>query len=101
MFDKLTEAKRKADEIKAKLTAIKVEGTDEKSTVTVTFDGNKNLVDVNINGDLWKDLDLIQQQTAIMIAVRKGLENAENVSSGEMRNMMASMLPGIGGLFGK
>lgn len=98
MFGKLNEAKEKAEQIKQKLELITVEGSAEG--IKVIANGNKKVTSINIDPALLKAENKEQVEELLVIAIERALEQAENVSAAEMRSLMGSMMPGLGGLFG-
>jgi nucleoid-associated protein EbfC len=101
MFDKLGAAKQMADDVKVKLDSISVMGDAGNGMVKVTSTGNRNIQEVQINEDLLKPENKEELQDLLVVAINRALQAAENVSESEMRAMMSSMMPGLGGLFGK
>ncbi len=98
MFGKLNEAKEKAEQIKQKLELISVEGTAEG--IKVIANANKKVTSVHIDSHLLKPENKEQIEELLVVAIDRALEQAENVSAAEMRSLMGSMLPGLGGMFG-
>jgi nucleoid-associated protein EbfC len=101
MFDKLGAAKQMAEDVKVKLESISVMGDAGNGMVKVTSTGNRNIQEVQINEDLLKPENKEELQDLLVVAINRALQAAENVSESEMRAMMSSMMPGLGGLFGK
>ncbi len=101
MFDKLGAAKKMADDVKAKLETISVSGEAGNGSVIVVSNGNRKIQDVKISEDLLSQSNKEELQDLLVVACNRALEAAENVSESEMRAMMSSMMPGLGGLFGK
>jgi DNA-binding protein YbaB len=97
MFDKLNQAKQMAEGIKAKLETIRVTG--EAEGITVLANGNRKVLEVNIPETLLNSNSKEQVQDLLCVAINRALAAAENVSEAEMRGMMGSMMPGLGGLF--
>lgn len=97
MFDKLNQAKQMAEGVKAKLETISVRG--EAGGITVIATGNRKVKEVLISEALLQKNDKEELQDLLCVAVNRALESAENVSESEMRSMMGSMMPGLGGLF--
>ncbi len=97
MFDKLNQAKQMADGVKAKLETITVSG--EAGGITVIANGNRKIKEVTISEALLQKNDKDELQDLLCVAINRALESAENVSESEMRSMMGSMMPGLGGLF--
>jgi len=101
MFDKLGAAKQMADDVKVKLESISVMGDAGNGMVKVTSTGNRNIQEVQISEELLKPENKEELQDLLVVAINRALQAAENVSESEMRAMMSSMMPGLGGLFGK
>ncbi|MBC7382616.1 MAG: YbaB/EbfC family nucleoid-associated protein [Bacteroidia bacterium] len=100
MFDKLGQAKQMAEDVKQKLETISVSGEAGSGKVKVTVNGNRKLNEIMIADDLLNAEHKEELQDLIVVAMNRALESAENVSESEMRAMMSSMMPGLGGLFG-
>lgn len=101
MFGKLAEAQKKAEEIKSRLATITVEGQAASGAVKVTVDGNKKVKDILIVDALLSPERKEELQDLIVVAIENAMEQAESVSASEMQQLMGSMLPGLGGMFGK
>jgi len=104
MFDKLLEAKQKAEEVKKRLDGITVTGSAEGGKITVTATGNKAVRSIHIDEDFLKTADKEELEDLITIAVNRALEQAESIHQSEMAALSQQMLGGLGGLgnlFGK
>jgi DNA-binding protein YbaB len=104
MFDKLFEAKQKAEEVKKRLDGITVSGSAEGGKILVTATANKVVQSVNIDEEFLKSADKEELEELLIVAINKALEQAENVSQSEMAALSRDMLGGMGGLgnlFGK
>jgi hypothetical protein len=104
MFDKLFEAKQKAEEVKKRLDGLTVSGSAEGGKITVTANGNKVIQSININEEFLKDADKEELEELLIVATNKALEQAENLHQSEMAALSRDMLGGMGGLgnlFGK
>ncbi|OYU96774.1 MAG: nucleoid-associated protein, YbaB/EbfC family [Bacteroidetes bacterium B1(2017)] len=101
MFDKLGAAKQMADDVKAKLDTITVTGEAANGQVKVVSTGNRKITEVTVDESLLNPVNKEELEDLLVIATNRALELAENVSESEMRAMMSSMMPGLGGLFGK
>jgi DNA-binding protein YbaB len=97
MFDKLNQAKQMAEGIKAKLETISVIG--EAEGIKVVSNANRKILEVNIPENLLNTNSKEELQDLLCVAINRALAAAENVSEAEMRGMMGSMMPGLGGLF--
>ena len=102
MFEKLAEARQRAEEIKQKLDAITVEGEAGNGKVKAIATGNKKIMDIFIADELMTAERKEELQDLILIAVENAMNAAENVSQSEMQALMSTMMPGgLGSLFGK
>jgi len=93
---KLKEAQQKMEEVKSKLDQISVIG--EAQGVKVSLNGNKVVTNIDIPQMILDDRDKDQIQDLLILALNKGLENAENVAQSEGASAMKGMLPNIPGL---
>ena len=96
MMGKLKEAQQKMEEVKSKLDQITVTG--EAQGVKVSLNGNKVVTNIDIPQMILDDRDKDQIQDLLILALNKGLENAENVAQSEGASAMKGMLPNIPGL---
>jgi DNA-binding YbaB/EbfC family protein len=101
MFGKIAEAQQKAEEIKKRLALITVEGMAGDGAVKVIATGTKNITSIKIDDRLLDVSKKEELEDLLLVAIERALEQAENVSASEMKNLMGSMMPGLGGLFGK
>ena len=104
MFDKLFEAKQKAEELKKRLDGITVSGSAEGGKISVTANGNKIIQSITIDEEFLKEADKEELEELLIVAVNKALEQAENLNQSEMAALSRDMLGGMGGLgnlFGK
>lgn len=96
MMGKLKEAQQKMEEVKSKLDQITVTG--EAQGVKVLLNGNKVVTNIDIPQMILDDRDKEQIEDLLILALNKGLENAENVAQSEGASAMKGMLPNIPGL---
>ena len=101
MFDKLGQAKQMAEEVKNKLETISVMGEAGSGKVKVIATGNRKIKELLIVDELLSPESKEELQDLLVVAINRALETAENVSESEMRSVMSSRVPGLGGLFGK
>jgi len=101
MFDKLHEAKQKAEEVKKRLDGLTVMGSVEGGKIKVTSNGNKVVQSIMIDEEFLKEADKEELEELLTLAVNKALEQAENVNQSEMAALSQQMFGGLGGLFGK
>ncbi|SMO84307.1 YbaB/EbfC family nucleoid-associated protein [Solitalea koreensis] len=97
MFDKLFEAKQKAEEIKKRLETISVTGEVENGAVVVTCNGNRKVLDVKINSSVFNVRDREEVEELITVAINRALEQADKIMAAEMQAIMPN-IPGLGAL---
>ncbi len=100
MFDKLLEARQKADEIKKRLDNISVAGEAEGGLIRVAATANKEITDVHIDRVFLANADKEELEELLVVAINNALKQADNVSQSEMQAVTKDMLGGLGGLFG-
>ncbi|WP_164112740.1 MULTISPECIES: YbaB/EbfC family nucleoid-associated protein [Sphingobacterium] len=98
MFDKLFQAQQKAQEIKDRLDNISVSAEAEGGKVRVVATANKEIKEVVISEELFKEGDKEQIEDLLLVALNKALAQAENVSQTEMQAATQDMFGGLGGL---
>ena len=101
MFDKLLEAKQKAEAVKKRLDGLTVTGIAEGGKIKVTSNGNKVIQSISVDEAFLKSADKEELEELLTIAVNKALEQAENLNQSEMAALSKDMFGGLGGLFGK
>jgi len=101
MFDKILEAKQKADEVKKRLDGLTVMGSVEGGKIKVTSNGNKVIQSIMIDEEFLKSADKEELEELLALAVNKALEQAENINQSEMAALSQQMFGGLGGMFGK
>jgi nucleoid-associated protein EbfC len=101
MFGKLAEAQQKAEEMKNRLEDITVEGVAGNNEVKVIASCNKNIKQIQIADSMMVVGKKEELEELLVLAIERALKQADNVSSAEMKSLMGSMMPGIGGMFGK
>jgi len=104
MFDKLFEAKQKAEEVKKRLDGLTVSGIAEGGKIRVMSNGNKVVQSIDIDEEFLRSADKEELEELLIVAINKALEQAENLHQSEMAALSRDMLGGMGGLgnlFGK
>tara|TARA_B100001173_G_C16005409_1_gene555340 strand:- start:952 stop:1254 length:303 start_codon:yes stop_codon:yes gene_type:complete len=95
MMGKLQEAKQKMEDVKGKLDQIIVVG--EAQGIKVSLTANKVVTNIDIPQMILDDGDKDQVEDLLILALNKGLENAENVAQSEGASLMKGILPNIPG----
>ena len=93
---KLQEAKQKMEDVKDKLDQIIVVG--EAQGIKVSLTANKLVTNIDIPQMILDDGDKDQVEDLLILALNRGLENAENVAQSEGASLMKGILPNIPGL---
>ncbi len=101
MFDKLFEARQKAEEIKKRLDSITVVGEVEGGLIKVTATANKEVTGVAIDAVFLSHAEKEELEELLATAVNKALKQADDISQAEMQGAAKDMLGGLGGLFGQ
>ncbi len=101
MFDKLFEARQKAEEVKKRLAGISVVGEAEGGLIKVTATANKDITEVSIDPEFLASTDKEALEELLVVAINKALEQADNISQTEMQAVAKDMMGGFGGLFGQ
>jgi len=101
MFDKLFQAQQKAEEVKKRLDTISVFGEVEGGKIKVVATANKEIKDINIDPEFFKQAEHEEFEELLVIAVNKAIKQAEDISQTEMQVATKDMLGGLGGMFGK
>lgn len=101
MFDKLVEARQKAEEIKKRLDQISVVGEAEGGRIRVTATANKEITDITIDTSFFETADKEELEELLAVAVNHAVQQADSVSQAEMQAATKDMLGGMGGLFGQ
>ncbi len=97
MMGQLKDMQKQMEDMKTKLSNITVEGSSNENEIKVRFNGNRELVGVVLSED-FEQFSLNDKETAIGLAIQRGLEKAEQVNESEMKSAAPSMMPGM---FGK
>lgn len=100
MWDKLNEAKKKAEEVKARLKSISVQSEVESGKIRVVASADKEIKEIVIDEDFYKQCDREELQELLVVAANKALEQADSISQSEMQAVTQDMLGGLGGLGG-
>jgi len=96
MMEKLQAAQEKMEEVKARLDGITVVG--EAHGVKVIVNGNKLVKNIDIPQMIIDDADKEQMEDLLLLALNRGLENAENISQAENASAMKGVIPNIPGM---
>ncbi len=98
MFDKLLEARQKAEQIKKRLDSIAVVGEVEGGIIKVVATANKEVTEVSIDQVFLANAGKEELEELLVVAVNNAMRQAENISQAEMQGVAKDMLGGLGGL---
>ncbi len=93
LMGKMNEAQQKMDETKKRLDGITVSADAEGGMVKVTANGNKKILNIDIQQDLIDDGDKEAVEDLVLVAINRALEKAENLYETEMQNVAKGMIP--------
>ena len=100
MFDKLTQAQQKIEEIKQRLDTISVTGEACGGMIKITATANKDFKEMTIHPNFLANASKEEMEEVIIVAINKTLEQADRISQTEMEVATRGMMGGLGGLFG-
>jgi len=101
MFDKLFEARQKAEEVKKRLDHVTVRGEAEGGLITVTATANREVTEVSIDPVFLSNAEKEELEELLAVAINNALKQAEEINQAEMQGAAKDMLGGLGGLFGQ
>ncbi|HBK71295.1 MAG TPA: nucleoid-associated protein, YbaB/EbfC family [Flavobacteriaceae bacterium] len=96
MMEKLKEAQQKIEETKARLNTVLVDGESGNGKVKVTVTANREIRNIDINDELLKDSDELEDY--LVIALNNALEKANEINEAEMAAAAKGGMPDIPGL---
>ena len=94
MFDKLEALKKIADESKAKLDAIIVEGESGGNLVVISLNGNREFKSIKINTD-HRMVSLEDLEDLISVAFTRAMEQVNRINEEEVKKSSQFLFPGM------
>ena len=88
---KLEDAQRDAKE---RLSSIMVDGQSGGGEVKVVANGNREIKQVYITEEFYKDSDKEDLEDLLLVAINRALEKAGEINESEMKGMAQGMMPG-------
>lgn len=88
---KLEDAQRGAKE---RLESILVDGQSAGGEVKVVANGNKEIKQVFITEDFYKDCDKEELEDLLLVATNRAIAKAEDIHNSEMKGMAQGVMPG-------
>ena len=98
LFSKMKEVQTKMKEAQEKLAQIRVEGESGAGMVKAIVNGQKQLLELQIDDDLVKPEDKDMMNDLIVAAVNKAMTEADVLAKEEIRKSAGGVLPNIPGL---
>lgn len=101
MFGNLKEQIKEAQlEMKQKLEQMEINGDAMDGRVKVVVNGNRKILSIDIDAELYQEVNRDELQELVKQASNMALDKAEKVGEEEMMNSAKGILPGMSGLFG-
>jgi DNA-binding protein YbaB len=94
MFEKLEALKKIADESKAKLDAINVEGESGGNLLVITLNGNREFKSIKINTD-HRMVSLEDLEDLISVAFTRAMEQVNRINEEEVKKSSQFLFPGM------
>lgn len=94
MFGKIQEMQSKMAELKAQLSQLQVSAESGGGFVKVVANGNREIVQIQIDPDLISKEDVEMLEDLLVAAVNKALKESEKVAQQKMSELTANILPG-------
>ncbi len=98
MMGKLKEVQEEMKKAQAGLANITVESEAGAGLVKATVNGNKEVIDLQIDPTLFTDQDKDLAKDLIIAAVNKGIQEAEAQAKEHLKKSTEGMIPNIPGL---
>jgi len=76
------------------LEKIRVETESEDGLVKVTSNGNRRIINIEINDELLKEKETFEDM--LIVTVNKAIEKSEKINEEEMGRIAGDMIPGLG-----
>lgn len=94
MMSKLKEAKKIADEVKAKLEATVLVVESAGGDIKITITGSRKITEVKVAPALQHG-DTKELETQLLKAMNLAIEKADKVNEEEMKRVAGGMMPGM------
>ncbi len=92
----LKQAKKMQEKMQQELAEMKIEGSSGGGMVTVILDGNRNLMDLNINPEVVDKEDITMLQDLISAAFNDAAAKVEEEMSSKLGSLGAGLkIPGL------
>ena len=105
MFDLFSTSKEQLEKVSEKLKSIEVTATSENGAVFVKLNGEKTILDINIDFAKIDLSDSSQLEDLLVITMNQALEEANAMAEEETNRVISELLPpgmgGLGNLFGQ
>ena len=98
LFEKLREVQSKMKETQENLSRMKIEAESGAGMVKAVVNGQKKLLELQIDDDLYKPENKDMLKDLVVAAVNKALLEADSMAKEEIRKSAGGILPNIPGL---
>jgi DNA-binding YbaB/EbfC family protein len=96
LFSKMQEAQQRMQDSKARLRDIIIDCQAGEGLVKVSATGNREIKSVEIDASLLHPDRKEELEDLLLVALNRGLKDAENAWEAEMRSVAGGMLGGLG-----
>lgn len=94
MFEKLEALKKIADESKAKLDSVIIEGESGGNLVVISLNGNREFKSIKINTD-HKLISIEDLEDLISVAFQRAIEKVNRINEDEVKKSSQFLFPGM------
>ncbi|MCD4690183.1 YbaB/EbfC family nucleoid-associated protein [bacterium] len=96
MLKEAQKLERKLAEVRDDLAARRVEGTSGGGVVTVTMNGQRDVLGIRIQPEVLKGADPDMLEDLLLSALRDAKERSDALAAAEMAKVTGGVMPGMG-----
>jgi len=93
MFSRIGEIKQKVEQTKQSLKLRTVHGEAENGAVRVEVSGDRRIRNISISPTLLEGGDTEYLEDVLLVAINRGLEQAEQLEASELKEAAGGLLP--------
>lgn len=98
LFGKMQEMQEQMKKVQENLESLKAEGSAGGGMVVATANGNKKIIKIHIDNEVFQSNDKEMLEDLICAAVNKAIEEVEKLAKTEIQKASSGLLPNIPGL---
>ena len=96
IYKQAQKMQKNINKIQDELKNMKIEGTSGGGMVRVVVNGKKDVLSINIDKDILnEDKEMIEDM--LLAAIKKAIENADNLAEQKMKSVTGGIMPNIPG----